>query len=102
MSQKLGGLIDLLLDVCGVAKDALLQAKEDTQQLQSILRRRRGDEAGFIYEAKEYLASSKKAKKLRNKSLKSLDGIKIDQLVFTVQVDELQTHNTRGRSNENQ
>lgn len=60
-----------LLDVCGVAKDALLQAKEDTQQLQSILRRRRGDEAGFTYEAKEYLASRKKAKKLINKSLKA-------------------------------
>ncbi|MBA0673499.1 hypothetical protein Goklo_023994, partial [Gossypium klotzschianum] len=60
-----------LLGVFGVAKDALLQAKEDTQQLPSILRRRRGDEAGFIYEAKEYLASSKKAKKLRNKSLKA-------------------------------
>ncbi|KAH1122747.1 hypothetical protein J1N35_005907 [Gossypium stocksii] len=68
MSRKLSGLRDLyelvnellngslkLLDVCGVAKDALLQAKEDTQQLPSILRRR-GDEAGFTYEAKEYLA----------------------------------------------
>ncbi|KAE8729800.1 Detected protein of unknown function [Hibiscus syriacus] len=30
-----------LLDVCGVAKDVLLQAKEDTQQLQSIMRRRK-------------------------------------------------------------
>ncbi|MFQ6648116.1 hypothetical protein Gotur_021934 [Gossypium turneri] len=60
-----------LLGVCGAANDALLQAKEDTQQLQSILRRRRGDEAGFTYEAKEYFASSKKAKKLRNKSLKA-------------------------------
>ncbi|MBA0793171.1 hypothetical protein Gohar_017594, partial [Gossypium harknessii] len=39
-----------------------------TQHLPSILRRRRGDEAGFTYEAKEYLASRKKAKKLRNKS----------------------------------
>ncbi|KAB2045939.1 hypothetical protein ES319_D01G198500v1 [Gossypium barbadense] len=46
----------------------LLGAKEDTQQLPSILRRRRGDEAGFTYEAKEYFASRKKAKKLRNKS----------------------------------
>ncbi|KAK6240650.1 hypothetical protein SCA6_006039 [Theobroma cacao] len=61
-----------LLDVCGVAKDALLQAKEDAQELQSILRRRRGDEAGCTNEAKEYLASRKKAKKLINKSLKDL------------------------------
>ncbi|GMJ03591.1 hypothetical protein like AT2G17070 [Hibiscus trionum] len=41
-----------LLDVCGLAKDALLQAKEDTQQLQSVFRRRRGDDAGFVNEAK--------------------------------------------------
>ncbi|KAK8714433.1 hypothetical protein V6N13_149625 [Hibiscus sabdariffa] len=34
-----------LLDVCGLAKDALLQAKEDAQQLQSVFRRRRGDDA---------------------------------------------------------
>ncbi|XP_022762103.1 uncharacterized protein LOC111307996 [Durio zibethinus] len=61
-----------LLDVCGVAKDALLQAKEDTQELQSILRRRRGDETGFTNEAKAYLASRKKAKKLTNKSLRDL------------------------------
>ncbi|XVF79154.1 hypothetical protein PTKIN_Ptkin14bG0197100 [Pterospermum kingtungense] len=55
----------------GVSKDALFQAKEDTQQLQSILRRR-GDDAGFINEAKDYLASRKKAKKLINKSLRVL------------------------------
>ncbi|XVF45654.1 hypothetical protein PTKIN_Ptkin02bG0224300 [Pterospermum kingtungense] len=61
-----------ILDVCSVAKDALLQAKEDTQQLQSILRRRRGDEAGFTNEAKAYLASRKKAKKSINKSLRDL------------------------------
>ncbi|XVF45652.1 hypothetical protein PTKIN_Ptkin02bG0224100 [Pterospermum kingtungense] len=61
-----------LLDVCGVAKDALLQAKEDTQQLQSMLRRRRGDDSGFTNEAKAYLASRKKTKKLINKSLRDL------------------------------
>ena len=61
-----------LLDVCGVAKDALLQAKEDSQELQSILRRRRGDDAGFTNEAKEYLASRRKAKKLINKSSRDL------------------------------
>ncbi|XP_022762104.1 uncharacterized protein LOC111307998 [Durio zibethinus] len=61
-----------LLDVCGLAKDALMRAKEDTQELQSILGRRRGDEAGFTDEAKAYLASRKKAKKLINKSLRDL------------------------------
>ncbi|GMI88021.1 hypothetical protein like AT2G17070 [Hibiscus trionum] len=45
--------------------------KEDTKNLQSILRRRRGDGVGFTNEAKEYLASRQKAKKLINKSLKA-------------------------------
>ncbi|KAK8567903.1 hypothetical protein V6N13_105847 [Hibiscus sabdariffa] len=70
VNELLNGSLKLL-DVCGVAKDALLQAKEDTKQLQSILRRRRGDEGGFTNEAKEYLASRQKAKKLMNKSLKA-------------------------------
>ncbi|XVF68038.1 hypothetical protein PTKIN_Ptkin10aG0170900 [Pterospermum kingtungense] len=61
-----------LLDVCGVAKDALLQGKENAQELQSSLRRRRGDDAEFTIEAKKYLASRKKAKKLMNKSLRDL------------------------------
>ncbi|GMI88022.1 hypothetical protein like AT2G17080 [Hibiscus trionum] len=69
VNELLNGSLKLL-DVCGVVKDALLQAKEDTKQLQSILRRRRGDEVGFTKEAKEYLASRKKAKKSINKSLK--------------------------------
>ena len=36
------------LDVCSIAKDALLQTKECTQELQSILRRRRGAEMGLV------------------------------------------------------
>ncbi|MBA0607689.1 hypothetical protein Godav_019958 [Gossypium davidsonii] len=79
MSQKLSGLsnlyelVDNLLQLPLTQKSLAQQcndkqAKEDTQQLPSILRRRRGDEAGFTYEAKEYFASRKKAKKLRNKS----------------------------------
>ncbi|KAK8561206.1 hypothetical protein V6N12_048280 [Hibiscus sabdariffa] len=62
-----------LLDVCGLAKDALLQAKEDAQQLQSVFRRRRGDDAGFAY-----LASRKKSNKLINKSLRDLKIRKCD------------------------
>ncbi|KAK8360444.1 hypothetical protein V6Z11_A04G166800 [Gossypium hirsutum] len=74
-----------LLDVCGLAKDVLLQAKEDTQQLQSSFRRRRsGDDAVFANEAKAYLASRKKANKLINKSLRDL---KISKCVFA-DVDE--------------
>ncbi|XWS40267.1 hypothetical protein CRYUN_Cryun18bG0126000 [Craigia yunnanensis] len=71
INESLNGSLSLM-DVCGAAKDALLQAKEDTQELQSILRRRRGIDAGFTNEAKEYLASRKKAKKLINKSLRDL------------------------------
>ncbi|XP_039043883.1 uncharacterized protein LOC120183214 [Hibiscus syriacus] len=55
-----------------VYKDAVLQAKDDTQQLQSVFRRRRGDDSGFANEVKSYLASRKKANKLINKSLKDL------------------------------
>ncbi|KAK8625264.1 hypothetical protein V6N13_090139 [Hibiscus sabdariffa] len=70
VNELLNGSLKLL-DACGVAKDVLLQAKEDAQRLQSILRRRRGNESGFTNEAKEYLASRKKEKKLINKSLKA-------------------------------
>ncbi|XVE67283.1 hypothetical protein DITRI_Ditri08aG0148300 [Diplodiscus trichospermus] len=61
-----------LLDLCGAAKDALLHAKEDAQELQSRLRRRRGDDSGLKNEAKKYMASRKKAKKLINKHLRDL------------------------------
>ncbi|KAE8654355.1 putative serine/threonine-protein kinase [Hibiscus syriacus] len=70
-NQLLNGSLKLL-DVCGLAKDALLQAKDDTQQLQSVFRRRRGDDAGFANEAKAYLATRKKANKLINKFLRDL------------------------------
>ncbi|KAE8667549.1 putative Eukaryotic translation initiation factor 3 subunit A [Hibiscus syriacus] len=43
VEQLLDGSL-MLLDVCGTAKDALLQTKESTQELRSILRRRQGVE----------------------------------------------------------
>ncbi|GLT27933.1 hypothetical protein SLA2020_028980 [Shorea laevis] len=61
-----------LLDACGMAKDALLQAKASTQELQSTLRRRRGDEVEFVQDVKEYLAPRKKTKKSINKFLRDL------------------------------
>ncbi|KAK8561209.1 hypothetical protein V6N13_149622 [Hibiscus sabdariffa] len=81
-----------LLDVCGLAKDALLQAKEDTQQLQSVFRKRRGDDAGFANEAKAYLASRKRANKFINKSLRDLKIRKCDahndvEATFTILKD---------------
>ncbi|KAK8717193.1 hypothetical protein V6N13_044470 [Hibiscus sabdariffa] len=39
-----------LLDVCAMAKDALLQVKECTLELQSVLRRKRGATKGFANE----------------------------------------------------
>ncbi|KAA3490652.1 DUF241 domain protein [Gossypium australe] len=64
----------MLLDVCTTAKDALLQTKECTQELQSILRRRRGAE-GLANEFRKYLKSRKAMKKAICKALKNLKHI---------------------------
>ncbi|MBA0878896.1 hypothetical protein Goshw_001030 [Gossypium schwendimanii] len=48
----------MLLDVCTTAKYALLQTKEYTKELQSILRGRRGAE-GLANEFRKYLTSRK-------------------------------------------
>ncbi|XP_028752865.1 uncharacterized protein LOC114712484 [Neltuma alba] len=52
-----------LLDVCSIAKDFLLQSKESLQELQSVIRRRRGSKNGLAIAVGEYLASRKKMKK---------------------------------------
>ncbi|RVW73038.1 hypothetical protein CK203_061049 [Vitis vinifera] len=62
----------LLLDLCSVAEDALLQTKEGVQELQSTLRRRPYGEHGAANEVTEYLASRKKVKKVVSKSLRDL------------------------------
>ena len=62
----------LLLDVCSVAKDALLQTKERVQELQSTLRRRPCGSHGAENEIGEYIASRKKVKKVIHKSLRDL------------------------------
>ncbi|XP_059649966.1 uncharacterized protein LOC132295685 [Cornus florida] len=70
ISNRLSGLEELylrLLDVCAIAKDVFSQAKQDVQELLSILRRRR-DTNGFG----DYFSSRKKAKKLIQKCLKDL------------------------------
>ncbi|GMI84568.1 hypothetical protein like AT2G17080 [Hibiscus trionum] len=61
----------LLLDVCGTAKDALLQTKECTQELQSILRRRRGVE-GLSNDVRKYITCRKAVRKAICKALKNL------------------------------
>ncbi|XVF00788.1 hypothetical protein REPUB_Repub04eG0031700 [Reevesia pubescens] len=61
----------LILDVCSTAKDALLQTKECTIEIQSILRRRRGLE-GLANEVRKYLTSRKAVKKAICKAFKNL------------------------------
>ncbi|KAK8717194.1 hypothetical protein V6N13_044471 [Hibiscus sabdariffa] len=70
VEQLLDGSL-MLLDVCGTAKDALLQTKKCTQELQSVLRRRRGVE-GLANEVREYLTSRKAVRKAICKVLKNL------------------------------
>ncbi|XP_038693714.1 uncharacterized protein LOC119991430 [Tripterygium wilfordii] len=53
-----------LLDMCDIAKDALLQTKESSQELLSFMRRRCGGETGKLSsEARKYLTSRKAVKK---------------------------------------
>ncbi|XVE48754.1 hypothetical protein DITRI_Ditri01bG0027600 [Diplodiscus trichospermus] len=62
----------MILDVCSTAEDALLQTKECTQELQSVMRRRRGAEMGLANAVKKYLTSRKAVKKAICKALKNL------------------------------
>ncbi|EXB95397.1 hypothetical protein L484_014370 [Morus notabilis] len=60
-----------LLDMCNTAKDALQQTKESTQELQSIIRRRRGGESSLSSELKKFLNSRKAVKKALHKAMES-------------------------------
>ncbi|KAL9415583.1 hypothetical protein AB3S75_043804 [Citrus x aurantiifolia] len=64
-----------ILDVCSTAQNALLQMKESALGLQSVLRRRRGDETELTSEIKKYLASRKAMRKAINKTLGNLKGV---------------------------
>ncbi|OMO72190.1 hypothetical protein COLO4_27788 [Corchorus olitorius] len=68
----------VLLDVCNIAKDALFQTKECTQELQSFLRRRRGVE-GLASEVRKYLTSRKAVKEAIIKALKNLKHLETKQ-----------------------
>ena len=59
-----------LLDVCGIARDALLQTKECTHELQSTMRRRQGSKMEIAREVEKYSASRKVIKKAMQKALK--------------------------------
>ncbi|XP_010548133.1 PREDICTED: uncharacterized protein LOC104819668 [Tarenaya hassleriana] len=58
-----------LLEVCNIAKDALSQTKEGLNEIQSILRRKRGD---LTSEVRKYLASRKSLRKSLEKVMKGL------------------------------
>lgn len=56
--------------MCGIIKDAVSQTKDCTHELQSIMRRRRGDDMSFMIEVRKYLSSRKDVKRAMNKALK--------------------------------
>ena len=63
-----------LLDVCTVAKDALLHTKECARELQSSMRRKRGGEMEVTAEVRKFLASRKVVKKAILKALENLQA----------------------------
>ncbi|KAK0595335.1 hypothetical protein LWI29_005666 [Acer saccharum] len=65
-----------VLDLCSTAKDALVQIKEFTQELQSILRRR-GD-MKLTSDIKKYLTSRKAARKAIKKALANSKAKKLN------------------------
>ncbi|KAJ9178759.1 hypothetical protein P3X46_010616 [Hevea brasiliensis] len=64
-----------LLNVCNSAKDALLQIKEYTLELQSTIRRRQGGENGLAIKFRKYLTSWKMANRAIKKALTNLKGL---------------------------
>ncbi|XP_050231734.1 uncharacterized protein LOC126680627 [Mercurialis annua] len=65
-----------ILDVCNSAKDALLQTKEYTLELESTIRRRQGgSENNIATEVKKYITSRKMAKKSIQKAMSNLKGL---------------------------
>nr|XP_011458078.1 PREDICTED: uncharacterized protein LOC101304250 [Fragaria vesca subsp. vesca] len=65
-----------LLDICSTAKDALLLTKECIQNLQSIIRRRGGEESDLLAsEVRKYFSSRKMVKKSLHKAMGNLKGI---------------------------
>ncbi|KAJ7978687.1 hypothetical protein O6P43_002180 [Quillaja saponaria] len=59
-----------LLDLCSIAKDALLQTKECAQKIQSIMRRRRGTEMELTSEIRNYMNSRRMIRKAIRRALK--------------------------------
>ncbi|PIA46947.1 hypothetical protein AQUCO_01500465v1 [Aquilegia coerulea] len=64
-----------MLEVCSTSRDVLLQTKECVQDVQSVLRRKRGDELGIDNEVASYLTSRKQVNKAIQKCLVDLKKI---------------------------
>ncbi|XP_004292294.1 PREDICTED: uncharacterized protein LOC101306010 [Fragaria vesca subsp. vesca] len=64
-----------LLDICSTTKDSLSESKECIQDLQSIIRRKRGGENGLTSEVRKYLSSRKMVKKSIVKALGNLKAM---------------------------
>ncbi|CAK9316044.1 unnamed protein product [Citrullus colocynthis] len=60
-----------ILDVCAMAKDVLSQMKESAHELESALRRRRGDD--ILVDVQKYMNSRKMMKKAIHKALKGME-----------------------------
>ncbi|OVA10893.1 Protein of unknown function DUF241 [Macleaya cordata] len=73
-AKSVEGVLDgslMLLDVCSAARDVLSQMKQCVQDLQSSIRRRRGDE-DLVNEICAYMTSRKKVSKVIRKCLADL------------------------------
>ncbi|KAL5075673.1 hypothetical protein RYX36_014657 [Vicia faba] len=66
-----------ILDICSIAKECLLLSKENTHELQSLIRRKRGIETGFKAEGVKYMALRKNMKKQIRKALVNLKANKL-------------------------
>ncbi|EEF47150.1 uncharacterized protein LOC8265859 [Ricinus communis] len=77
-----------LLDVCNAAKDALLQTKEYTLELQSTIRRRQGGCNGDLSnEVRKYITSRKMAKKAIQKAINNIKGLENKSSISSLEFD---------------
>ncbi|KAI3980610.1 hypothetical protein MKX01_025175 [Papaver californicum] len=73
--KKLDPILDgsvMLLDVCSTTRDVLSQMRECVQDLQSSIRRRRGEDLDLAKELDEYMTSRKKVTKVIRECLGGL------------------------------
>ncbi|KAL3527274.1 hypothetical protein ACH5RR_011930 [Cinchona calisaya] len=77
-----------LLDICGISKEIVSQFKENVRDLQSSLRRRKGDPSILETSIAKYTSFRKKMKKDAKRSIASLKQIDHEIIIF-LDVDDL-------------